>query len=336
MSLFDGLLMGLGSGLASGGAAYQQDRAIQAAREAEAQDRAMRLAEFEDRKRQNDQAFQLDQRRLSAAVTEMGEKQRLQQRQGDAQQRMLQGLATTDRGELGEALRAAALAGGGQQAFRDMNPDDIARLVTLSTRETPEERQARELANIIAREKAQQQYSERLVAAAAGGAGRQTPDQAAARDELRHAETNVRGADRDFRRVVGRRPVMSETRFFDKSEQAPDTVAFRAALDAWRADSTDAAHTRDEARDDLTAAERTMGQLFPGLGRFQQQPAQAQAKPEQPLGTTVNGKPTLSYSRDERIAFAEREYDALVAAGISRPVAARSVAAKWGNHISEP
>jgi hypothetical protein len=215
-----------------------------------------------------------------------------------------------------------------------MDERAVASLAGLATRETPEERQARELANIEARERLQQRYSERLVAAAAGGAGaRQTPDQMAAREEVRGAATNMRGAERDFRRVLGRRPVI--TKFQDRTTFQPDTAAFTSALDAWRADSTDAAAVRDDAREEVAEAEKVRNQLFPTFGRTAAAAADqgTPAAPPPPLGSSINGVPTLSLPRDQRVANAEREYDALIGAGIDPSVAARSIAAKWGIRV---
>ena len=283
-----GLALGAGRGLSSAVDTYGKFRAFEAARaeeQAAREERERARAEaMAQRQQEQDQAFQLDQRRLNAAVTEMGNKQRLEDQQADSREAMLQGLATSDRGVLGDALRAAALAGGGTKAFRDMDERNVATLASMATKETPEERAQRELANIIARERAQQDYSERLVSAAAGGAGnRQTPDQMAAREEVRHAETNVRGADRDFRRVVGRKPVISESRFKNPVMLQPDTAAFNAALDSWRADSTDAAQTRDDARSDLEAAQKVRNELFPVFG---QRTAAAQPAPQPQLTPT--------------------------------------------------
>jgi hypothetical protein len=340
MGLGLGILLGLGRGLPSAVDTYQQRKAYEAAQAERQEEQALRQAEFEERKRQADQAFQLDQRRLNASVTEMGNAQRKEAGQRSARQRLLQSLASTDKGALGEALRAAALEGGGQGAFADMDPDELTRLAALSTRETPEEREARELREIEARERLQLQYSERALGLAGGAGGRQTPDQAAARQEVQHAQTNVRGADRDFRRVMGRKPVISASQFFDRINAAPDTSAFNAAMDSWRADSTDAADTRNDAREELTTAEKVRDSLFPGLAAARGAPAAAAAPaaPQEspPLGSAVNGKSTLSFSRNERIAFAEQEFDALIAAGISKAVAARSIAAKWGIQILDP
>lgn len=115
----------------------------------------------------------------------------------------------------------------------------------------------------------------------------------------------------------------------------PDTAAYNAALDAFREDSADAAQVRDDAREDVQAAERVRDQLFPTFGRTAATaapPPQA-PQPQQALGSTIGGRPTLSLSREERVQYAEREYDALVAAGIARSVAGRSVAAKYGIQI---